>query len=321
MSHIENKQSIFYIRKKENGEIRTRLLCILIAPRIVILAFKLVTVFLLFPQRGSVKYPATSLSASGVLNRIRYTPFPSGSHLLKQSRDAGQDVDVAVDDVDGDPEVVGDEDDLVLVRQALVVGELDHAQLGAAGGRVFVPGEVGLAWVGLGEALHALVGLLVQHDGQGEGLGDGLVGDVVVGGADAARGHDHVVVVAHAARGLDNLGFIVGDDLDTLQVDAEREAILGEPGAVAEMDDLFVGEDVATDLPTQHLVADDYTSRRVDGPLAPFGCHGSRGCCRQCGGCCRAMQNMSDEYLSDAVSHLSLSSEQEEEKAFKTVKK
>lgn len=61
--------------------------------------------------------------------------------------------------------------------------QLHHAQPGAQGGRVDVPAEVWLVRVGLGDLLHKVESALVQLEGEGEGLGDGLVGYVVVAGA------------------------------------------------------------------------------------------------------------------------------------------
>lgn len=214
-------------------------------------------------------------------------------HLLEEARDAGQDVDVAVDDGDGDPEVVGDEDDLVGVREGGVVGQLDHAQLGGLRGGVDVPVEIGVGGVGFAEGLHFLVRGVVQDEGQVEGARDALVGDVVVGGADAAGGDDEVVVGRHAAGGLDDFALVVGDDLDALEVDAEREAVFGEPGGVG-VDGLGLGFQLSAfgcalevlykgdlaHLAAEHLVANDQTGCGVDHSLAPLlrHCRCSRAC-------------------------------------------
>jgi hypothetical protein len=112
-----------------------------------------------------------------------YTPYPTPpTPELTQLRHSREDVHVPVDDGDGDPGVLAREHGLLGDRARLIGGELDHAQFGAQGGRVLVPAEVGLIRVRLGELLHELKRLLVQHQRQPEGLGDGLVGDVVVTG-------------------------------------------------------------------------------------------------------------------------------------------
>lgn len=49
-------------------------------------------------------------------------------------------------------------------------------------------------------------------------------------GTDSARGDDEVVRRGHAAGGFDDFGFFVGNDFDAFEVDAEREAVFGEPG-------------------------------------------------------------------------------------------
>ena len=46
--------------------------------------------------------------------------------------------------------------------------------------------------------------------------------------ADAAGRHDKVVVFRHAPRRLDNLALVIGNDLDALERNAEREAELGK---------------------------------------------------------------------------------------------
>jgi hypothetical protein len=91
--------------------------------------------------------------------------------------------------------------------------------------------------VRLGETLHALVGLVVQDEGEGKGIGDGLVGYVVVSvavlvsrgdargirgasvrWANAAACDDEVIVIAHARDGFDDLVLVVGNDFDALKV-------------------------------------------------------------------------------------------------------
>lgn len=41
---------------------------------------------------------------------------------------------------------------------------------------------------------------------------------------NATACHDEVVFIAHASDSLHNLAFVVGDDLDAFELDAEREA-------------------------------------------------------------------------------------------------
>lgn len=121
--------------------------------------------------------------------------------------------------------------------------------------------------MGLGETLHALEGQLMQFQLQVECLGDRGVCDIIVSvkgayvlaagfyeasrclrivgvdvllldaeklgtglyarGPNAAAGDDEVIAGAHASYGFYYILFIVGDDLDSLQFDAEREAELG----------------------------------------------------------------------------------------------
>jgi hypothetical protein len=72
----------------------------------------------------------------------------------------------------------------------------------------------------------------MQYQRKTEAFCNRSVGDIVMGWPNAARCHNKVVVLRHALSGLDNLRFIIGDDLDALEVDAEREAEFGEPGRV-----------------------------------------------------------------------------------------
>lgn len=52
-------------------------------------------------------------------------------------------------------------------------------------------------------------------------------------GPDPARRDDEVVVRAHAPGGFDDLGLVVANDLDALQLDAEVEAVAGEERRVS----------------------------------------------------------------------------------------
>ena len=56
---------------------------------------------------------------------------------------------------------------------------------------------------------------------------------------DSARCDDEIVLAAHAAHGLDDFALVVGDDFDAREVDAEGEAVFGEPGGVG-VDGLYV---------------------------------------------------------------------------------
>lgn len=111
---------------------------------------------------------------------------------LTYARHARQDVDVAVDDGDGDPEVVAHEDGLGGEVAGLVGRQLDHAHARRPGRRLDVPAEVRrLLRPVLAEPLHALEGLRVELQLQAEGLGDRRVRDVVVSVVPLFRLRDH----------------------------------------------------------------------------------------------------------------------------------
>src|SRR5260370_13154361 len=78
-------------------------------------------------------------------------------------------------------------------------------------------------------------------------------GDVVMGRPDAAGGEDIVVAVAQRVKGRDDVGFLVGDDTDFLEVDPDSGQIFGD-----ETDVLVLGP------PGQELVADHQNSRGDD---------------------------------------------------------
>lgn len=92
--------------------------------------------------------------------------------------------------------------------------------------------------------------------------------------ADASAGNDEVVAITHAAHRLHDVLLIVGNDLDPLQLDAQREAELGKVGRIG-VDSLDewpstpssrpVERHTGSYLPTKNLVADDQAGRRVDG--------------------------------------------------------
>ena len=81
---------------------------------------------------------------------------------------------------------------------------------------------------------------------------DALHGDVIVGGADAAGGEDHVVGAAELAHLGGDEVHLVGDDGDLPHLHAERAQLLAEVGGVR------VG-----DLAREDLVADEDDARRL----------------------------------------------------------
>lgn len=72
----------------------------------------------------------------------------------------------------------------------------------------------------------------MEDEWEGECFGYRLVGYIVVGGAYSAGCDDEVVFGGHAAGGFDDFGFVVGDDFDAGEGDAEGEAVFGEVGGV-----------------------------------------------------------------------------------------
>src|SRR5438046_1497562 len=156
--------------------------------------------------------------------------------LLQDLRDAGQDVDVlALDGRKAEPAV---DDQLRALRH------LRHLE----------PRFVHL----VPEVLAELVGDGgVSDDFSVEPARDALHGDIVVRGADAARGEDEVVVAVELGdRGRD-LVELVRDGEDAADGDAERAQLAGEKRGVG-----------VDDLPREDLVADDDDARGpVYGPL------------------------------------------------------
>lgn len=57
---------------------------------------------------------------------------------------------------------------------------------------------------------------------------EGFRGGGVVRGSDTTGRDDKVVGGTHATGCFDDLGFVIGDDLDALQLDPEVEAVAGE---------------------------------------------------------------------------------------------
>ena len=50
---------------------------------------------------------------------------------------------------------------------------------------------------------------------------------VIVGWSDAARGYNHVVVIAHSPYSLDYFAFIVCNDLNPFQFNAQLKTVFG----------------------------------------------------------------------------------------------
>ena len=68
----------------------------------------------------------------------------------------------------------------------------------------------------------------VVVDGHAERLGDAFGGDVVVGRTDAAGGEHISVTIAQRVQRSDDLRFVVADDADLGEIDAERGQIFGD---------------------------------------------------------------------------------------------
>ena len=94
-------------------------------------------------------------------------------------------------------------------------------------------------------------GMMIDADA--ERLGDAVGGDVVMGRPDAAGGEDVGVALAQRVQGGDDLGLLVGDDADFLEVDPDIGQVFGDKADV-----LVLGP------PGQDLVADHQNSRRND---------------------------------------------------------
>src|SRR5206468_10234073 len=86
-----------------------------------------------------------------------------------------------------------------------------------------------------------------------ERLGDGVGGDVVVGRPNAAGGKDVGVATAQRVQRRDDIGFIVGDDANLLEVDSEIGEVFRDKADV-----LVLG------APGQNLVADHQNPRGDD---------------------------------------------------------
>ena len=93
-----------------------------------------------------------------------------------------------------------------------------------------------------------LNGRRVQLQREAVSLRDGRVSDVIVGGANAARGHDKVVVRREPADGGNDVRVRVRDGLDPVEGNAKGEKVLRQEMGVC-VDDFAV----------ENLVADDQT--------------------------------------------------------------
>ena len=95
--------------------------------------------------------------------------------------------------------------------------------------------------------------LRMMIDADAERLGDAVGGDVVMGRPDAAGGKDVVVAIAQRVQRRDDVGLVVGDDADLLEVDPDIGQVFGDKADV-----LVLGP------PGQDLVADHQNSRGDD---------------------------------------------------------
>ena len=102
----------------------------------------------------------------------------------------------------------------------------------------------------LAEPRHHL-GVMVDADA--ERLGDAVGGDVVMGRPDAAGGKDVIVAISQCIKGGDDVGLLVGDDADFLEVDPDIGQVLGDKADV-----LVLGP------AGQDLVTNDQNARRDD---------------------------------------------------------
>ena len=65
-------------------------------------------------------------------------------------------------------------------------------------------------------------------DADAEGLGDAVGGNVVMGRPDAAGGEDIGVAMPQRIQRGDDVGLVVGDDPDFLEVDADIGQVFGD---------------------------------------------------------------------------------------------
>ena len=84
-------------------------------------------------------------------------------------------------------------------------------------------------------------------------LGNAVGGNVVMGRPDAAGGKDVGISIPQCIKGVDNVGLLVGDDADLLEVDPDIGQVFGD-----EADVLVLGP------AGQDLVANDQNTRRDD---------------------------------------------------------
>src|SRR5206468_977900 len=93
----------------------------------------------------------------------------------------------------------------------------------------------------------------VMVDPDAERLGDAVGGDVVMGRPDAAGGKDVGIAIPQCIKGIDDVGLIVGDDADLLEVNSDIGQVFGD-----EADVLVLGP------AGQDLVANDQNTCRDD---------------------------------------------------------
>lgn len=227
--------------------------------------------------------------------------------LHKEPRNAREDMDVVVDDRDGHPLVVRDVDDLRFRPRR----QHSHAHASRQRGRRGVPIERRSIGSRVRHPTHARSGLLVQFQWGIESRGERGVGNVIVrlfaqppptsqisrvpphpparvrassaegnernrtNRTDPPRSYDEIVVCGHAPRRINDLALLVGDHLDTLQLDAEVKTVLGKVGGVR-VDSLLLrvsssaaapSLNASTHLAVQHLIANDETRRGPDRPV------------------------------------------------------
>ena len=95
----------------------------------------------------------------------------------------------------------------------------------------------------------------VMVDADAERLGDAVGGDVVMGRPDAAGGKDVIVALSQCIKGGDDIGLLVGDDADFLEVDPDIGQVLGDKADVLVLGP--AGQDLVTN--DQNARCDDLT--------------------------------------------------------------
>ena len=80
------------------------------------------------------------------------------------------------------------------------------------------------------------LGVLVDAGGLADGGGDGVAGDVVLGGAQAAGAEDDVGALQRSADQLAQAGLIIADLVHVVEIDAERGQGEGDVPGVGVLD-------------------------------------------------------------------------------------